>query len=221
MSLLAGGLDPVRALWFQFVQYLPQIVAAVIIVAVGWFVASLLGRLATKIVQMTGVDQWVNRTGINERLSIDTGSRYALLSGMIGSFVKWLIILAVIGVAADAMNLPQVNEFIGAVFAYIPNVIVAVIILAIGLVGAQYAADFVVTGIDISRYPVANRQIIASVAKYAIIVFAIMAALTQLRIVPNLIEILFAGLVLALALAFGLGGRDHANEAIARLKQQA
>lgn len=221
MGLLAAGLNPVQVLWFQFVQYIPQIIAAVIILLVGWALGVIFGDVATRIVRYTGVDNWVKRAGLNERLQIEHGSRYALLSGIVGSFIKWLIILAAVGVAADAANMPQVGQFVGAIFGYIPNVIVAIVILAVGFVGATYASDFVAAGVSMSRFPVANRDTMAVIIKYAIMVFAIMAALTQLQIVPNLIQILFAGLVLALALAFGLGGRDHADDAIRRLREQA
>ncbi|HWO07054.1 MAG TPA: hypothetical protein VNM40_00545 [Candidatus Paceibacterota bacterium] len=187
MGLLSSGLNPLQALWFQFLEYLPQLIAAAIIFIVGWIIAPVLGRLATRLVRFTGVDDWIDQMDVNERLRIRADSRYTILSSMVGLLIRWLVVLAVIGVAADAINLPQVSEFIGAVFAYIPNVLAAVVILAIGFVGAQYAADFVATGIDVSRFPVANRQAVAAVAKYSIIIFTIMAALTQLRIVPDLI----------------------------------
>jgi hypothetical protein len=218
MAMLAAGLNPLQALWFQFVQYIPQIIAAIIILAVGWALGVVIGGLVTRVVRFSGVDNWVKKAGLNERFKLQHGSQYALLSGLVGSFVKWLIILAAIGVAAGAANLPQIGQFVGAIFAYIPNVIVAVIILAIGFAGATFASDFVAAGV--ARFPVGNRDMIASIVRYAIIIFSIMAALTQLQIVPNLIQILFAGLVLALALAFGLGGRDHANDAIRRLREQ-
>jgi len=221
MGLLAAGLNPVQALWFEFIQYVPAIIAALIILLVGWALGVIFGNIATSIVRYTGVDNWVKRVGLNERLRLEHGSRYALLSGIIGSFVKWLIVLAAVGVAADAANMPQVGQFVGSIFAYIPNVIVAIVILAVGFVGATYASDFVIAGVSMANLPVTNRDAIASITKYAIIVFAIMAALTQLQIVPNLIQILFAGMVLALALAFGLGGRDHANDAIRQLREQA
>ena len=221
VELLAEGLNPVAALWYRFLDFLPQVVAAVIIVLVGWGIASIVGGIARRVVHYTGVDAWVERTGINKRLRIDADSRYALLSGMVGSLVKWLIILAVIGVAATAINLPQIVEFISAIFSYIPNVLAAVAIFALGTVGAQYASDFVLVGIDVSHLPVSNRYALASIVKYSIIVFTIMAALMQLMIVPNLIMILFGGMVLALALAFGLGGRDHASDAIRKLREQA
>ncbi len=221
MSLLASGLNPVLALWYQFIQYIPQLVAAAVILLVGWALGVILGDLATRFVKYTGIDNWVKSTGLNERLRIEHGSRYAMLSGIVGSFVKWLVILAAIGVAADAANLPQVGLFIGAIFSYIPNVIVAIVILVVGFIGATYAYDFAQAGMGISMLSDNNRGTVAGIIRYAIIVFAIMAALTQLQIVPNLIQILFAGLVLALALAFGLGGRDHANDAIRRLREQA
>jgi hypothetical protein len=203
------------------VQYIPQIIAALIILLVGWALSIIFGDLATRIVRYSGVDNWVQRAGLNQRLRLEHGSRYALLSGIIGSFVKWLVLLAAVGIAAGVANMPQVGQFIGAIFAYIPNVIVAIVILAAGFIGATYASDFAAASVNASGISAGNRDTVSSIVKYAIIIFAIMAALTQLQIVPNLIQILFAGLVLALALAFGLGGRDHANDTIRRLREQA
>ena len=218
MGLLANGLDPIRALWFQFVQYVPQLIAAAIILLVGWVIAMFLGALTAQLVKFSGIDSWLEKSNIHSRLNISKNSRYSLLSGMLGSIMTWVVMLAFIGIAADAINLHQVNTFIGAIFAYIPNVVVAIIILAIGFVGAQYAADFAMTGFGL---PLKNKQLISTIIKYAVMVFAVMAALTQLQIVPHLIEILFAGLVLTLSISFGLGGREHANEAIRRLKEQS
>ena len=217
-GLLASGLTPLRVLWFQFVEYLPLILGAALALIVGFFIASVIGRLTTRIVRSTGVDTWVQRAGINEQFRLRDGSSYALLSGMVGSIVKWLIILATLGVAADILNMPQVNEFIGQIFAYIPNVIVAVIILTVGFLGSSYAAELIR---NMRATLPGNRDAVATFARYSILVFSVMAALTQLRIVPNLIEILFAGLVFALALAFGLGGREQASEALRDLRQQA
>src|SRR3954464_7538113 len=90
-GLLAAGLNPLQALWFQFIQYIPQIIAAAIIMLVGWALGVIFGDLATRVIRYTGVDKWVRNTRLNERLRIDHGSRYALLSGMIGSLIKWII----------------------------------------------------------------------------------------------------------------------------------
>src|SRR3954469_16516886 len=84
MSLLAAGLNPVQVLWFQFVQYIPQIIAAIIILLVGWALGVIFGNLATRLVRYSGVDNWVKRAGLNERLQIEHGCRYALLSGIVG-----------------------------------------------------------------------------------------------------------------------------------------
>jgi hypothetical protein len=220
-NLLVAGQNPLQILWTQFAQYIPQLLAAIVILLAGWGVGALLGNLTSRVVQYTGVDNWVNRSGLNETLKLGDGSRYALLSGIIGSLVKWLIILAAAGAAADAANMPNIAQFVGTIFGYIPNVIVAIVILVVGFIGAALAADFATAGAALSRFSISSRGTIASVVKYAIVTLAIMAALIQLRIVPSLIEILFGGLVLALALAFGLGGRDHASDAIKRLREQA
>lgn len=216
-QLLANGLSPLRALWFQFIEYIPQLFGAAIILAVGWVLAVFVGKLTTRVVASTGVDSLVQNSGINAQFNLPDGSRYALLSGMVGSILKWLIVLATVGVAADALNMSQVNEFVSQIFAYVPNVIVAVIILTVGILGSQFAATIIQ---GYARIP-GNRDAIAAFVRYAILTFSVMAALTQLRIVPNLIEILFAGLVFALALAFGLGGREHAKDAIARMRERA
>lgn len=218
-GLLTSGLTPLRVVWFEFVEYLPQLLGAAIALIIGIFVASVIGRLTTRLVRATGVDRMVRDSGLNERFQMTAASNYAILSGMVGSIVKWLIILATIGVAADILNMPQVNAFLGQIFGYIPNVIVAVIILTVGVLASQYAASFVYS-VRTSLLG-ENRDLAASVVRYGIITFAALAALTQLRIVPNLIEILFAGLVLALALAFGLGGRDVAGEALRAARRQA
>lgn len=217
-DVLAQGLTPLKVLWFQFIAVVPQLIGAAIIVALGWVAAVFVGRLTTRVVASTGVDTLVQRSGLNTQLKLSDGSRYALLSGMVGTIVQWLIILATLGIAADALNMPQVSQFVGQIFAYVPNIIVAVIVLTVGIIGSQFAANIVRSGVG--QFP-GNRETIASVVRYAILTFSVMAALTQLRIVPNLIEILFAGLVFGLALAFGLGGRDHARDAIARMREGA
>lgn len=209
------------ALWVRFVDYVPQIISAILVLLIGWIIAVIVAAIVRKVLAFTGVDAWVGRTGLNERLKLHPKSRYALVSGLMGSIAKWVILLGAIGVAADILALPGVRAFVGTILAYIPNVIVAVLILAIGMVAAQLLSEAVSAGLGAAHLPGANRTVLASIAKYAVIVFAVMAALTQLHIVPMLIQIAFAGLVFALALAFGLGGREHASQWIASMKNSS
>jgi hypothetical protein len=204
--------------WFKFVQYIPQIIGALIILIIGWIVASVLGKVAQKLIELTGIDAIVERSRLNDRLKVSR--RYHLLSRMIGSIVKWFIIVATLMSVAGILGLPQITDFLRQVLLYIPQAIVAVIILTIGMLAAEFVETFLKGTLAASELPIKNQQTLASVAKYAIIIFSIMAALTQLGIVPNLIQILFGGLVLALALAFGLGGREHASRFLDNLKKE-
>ncbi|MES2436736.1 MAG: hypothetical protein V4519_01890 [Patescibacteria group bacterium] len=204
--------------WFNLLQHLPKIIGALLILIIGWIVASVIGGLVKRVVRATGLDEVVERSQLNQKLRVS--GKYKLLSGMIGEFVKWFIIIVVLIAAANTLNLPQVTEFFNAIALYIPRAIVAVIILVVGLLLGEFVANLVRGGLEASKLPVRHKQTLGSVAKYAIIVFSIMAALVQLNIVPELIQILFGGFVLALALAFGLGGREEAARFLASFRQE-
>ncbi len=207
-------------MWYQFVTFIPSLLGAIVVFVIGVVLAYIVAAVVRRVIQLTGIDEWVDRANINRRLSLE-GSRYALVSHMLASIVRWVIIIAALGVSADALQLPGVREFIGTILAYIPNVIVAIVILTIGIIASQIVSELIGVGETAMGLSPRVRRTLVQVAKYSIIVFSIMAALFQLNIVPQLIEIAFAGLVLALALSFGLGGREHADKWIADLKSRA
>lgn len=220
VDLGSAGARAIEDVWSQFIQYIPEIVAAIAVLIIGWVAASLIGTLVTRLIAFTGIDAVVTESQLNERLKLPPRSRYRLLSGFVGSVVKWLIIIVALAMASDILNLTQVNEFLGQVIAYVPRVIVAVVILTVGMLAANFVSNLLYGGLEAANLPLPNEKMLAAVSKYAIIIFSVMAALTQLGIVPRLIEIAFAGMVFALALAFGLGGKDHASKWIQDLKQQ-
>lgn len=218
-TLVASGLDPLRLLWIYIVQYIPLIAVAILVLLVGWLLGRVLGGIVRRFVHFTGIDDEIERSELNQRLKLDVNSRYALLSRMVGSIVEWVIVIGAVGLACNVLNLTQVNVFIGSILAYIPNVIAAIVILTAGILASRFISDLIITGIDVSHAPLGDEKLAAALARYAIIVFSVMAALTQLQIVPRLIEIAFAGVVFALSLAFGLGGKDHAREWLAQMRR--
>lgn len=203
--------------WFKFLQFLPNIIAAIVLLIIGWIIAVVLGNIVRRVVHATGVDTLIDRSGLNARLRLSPN--YHLLSRALGALVKWLILIFTLVAMAGALNLPQITDFLNQVVAYIPRAFVAVIILTIALLAADFVADILVGAFTASRLPIRHQKTLASVARYATIVFGTMAALTELNIVPQLIEILFGGLVLALALAFGLGGREEAARFLTGLRE--
>lgn len=155
--------------WFSFLSYVPNVVAALIIVILGWIVATILSDIVRRLVRFTGIDSAINKTQINERLG--WSDRYHLLSGIIGTITKWLILIATLMAAADILNMPQITLFLQEILFYIPQVIVAVIILTVGVIAANFVASFLEKAFTVSKLNIQAKGHIASIAKYAIIVF--------------------------------------------------
>ncbi|MBP6942947.1 MAG: hypothetical protein KBB55_02795 [Candidatus Buchananbacteria bacterium] len=204
-------------LWYEFVSYLPQLVGALIILVVGIIVAMALASLVRQAIRLSRLDLLTDRTGAN-KLFADAGMPFSL-SGLIAWVIKWFFIVVVLIAVADILGWTQVTTFLNQIALYIPNVIVAIVILAIGFVAGHFVSQVVSRSV-VASHSLSNELagVLSAVAKWAIVVFAILAALTQLGIATRLIEIMFGGLVLALALAFGLGGREHAARWLSKLE---
>ena len=130
----------------------------------------------------------------------------------------WFILLIFLVPAADALGLPTVSNVLSTLVDYIPNVFVAILVLFLGALAATVVADLV-RGATASAN-IGNPNIFAGIARWAIIGFAALVALEQLQISPTLLNVLFGGIVAAVAiafgLAFGLGGQDAARRWLAR-----
>jgi small-conductance mechanosensitive channel len=192
--------------------FVPRIIGALIILLIGWGIARLLARL---------VDTGLDRLQFDRRVG-DTGmGRYLTRSGVtmppsdfVASLVKWIVLLITFMISADALGLPQVSAVFTAVLAYIPNVIAAIAILAIGALLADFLAGAVRGAFSAAR-PAAG-EILATVTYWSIIVFVALGALAQLQIAPDLVRTLYTAVIgtvaLAAAIAFGLGLRDFASD---------
>jgi hypothetical protein len=197
--------------WNQLLNGLPTFVAALVVLIVGILIASFLGKLAKKLVSYAQVDSLVGKTGVQDQL----GTRVSI-SDLIGWIVKWFFIIATLLAVVNILNIEQVTSFLEQVLLYIPNVVAAVIILALGLIAGNFFHDVVERATTASGMSEASVGALSAIAKWAIVIFSLMAALVQLGIAAELIQILFTGFVAMLALAgglaFGLGGRDKASK---------
>jgi hypothetical protein len=197
--------------WNQLLNGLPTFVAALVVLIAGILIASFLGKLAKKLVSYAQVDSLVGKTGVQDQL----GTRISI-SDLIGWIVKWFFIIATLLAVVNILNIEQVTSFLEQVLLYIPNVIAAVIILALGLIAGNFFNDVVERATTASGMSNASVGALSAIAKWAIVIFSLMAALVQLGIAAELIQILFTGFVAMLALAgglaFGLGGREKASK---------
>jgi hypothetical protein len=207
-------------LWFEFVNLIPNLIGALIILIVGFLVAKSLGRLVGRLLNRIYLDKAVETIGLKKILN--KAGFNLLVSQALGLLITWFLYAVVLVAAADILGLNQISVFLSDVVLYIPNVIIAVVILLVGIIVSNFFFTLVkemslAAGLKASDF-------LAGVAKWAILVFTFMAALIQLKVATELIQILFTGLVFMLALAggiaFGLGGKDKAREVIDKLIQK-
>src|SRR5919206_2616422 len=203
-------LQPLQNALSTFLSYIPQLIGAIVILIIGYLVAKVLQAVVGRVLQAVGFDGWMEKGGIKQ--FFDRAETNQTPHSILGKLVFWFVFIIALTMAADALGIPQVSAVLGQLIAYIPNIIAAILILILATLLANFLAGIVrgATG----------SEVLASVARYAIIVYAVFAALTQLGIAvtltANTFLILLGSIGLALALAFGIGGRDVARDILQR-----
>src|SRR2546421_1947698 len=196
--------------------FIPKLLGFLVILIVGLIIASLVSKAVTFLLRRIGFDNLANRIGLTrfeERMGVKLDP-----AGVLGKIVYWFILLIFLIPATDSLGLPAVSNILNQLVAYIPNVFVAILVLFLGTLAATFVAD-IVRGATASTN-IGNPNIFAGIARWAIIGFAALIALEQLQIAPALINELFAAVVgaaaIAFGLAFGLGGQDTARRWLSR-----
>jgi hypothetical protein len=204
-----------QGIWFGVANFVPTLVIAVVIFVIGWILAVLIERLVESLFKGLKIDEALKGAGVE---AVVERSGHKLNSGhFVGSLVKWFVIVVFLIASFDVLGLNKVNDFLNdVVLSYLPQVIVAVLVLMISVVIAEAVQKLVIASARAAR--VKSAMFLGHTAKVAIWVFAILTALYHLGIAPALIQTLFMGIVVAAAiacgLAFGLGGKDHASKII-------
>lgn len=201
-------------------DFIPALLGAIVILILGWLVAALLEWAVENVLRAVGLQ------AIFERVKIEDILKRAEIkkdtSGLVGAVVKWIILLVSFIAAADVLGLSQVSLFLDSILGYVPNAIAGAAILLVGVIFAHFMGRVVRSSVIAAQLSFADAA--ASVTKYAIIVFTVLAALVQLGIASELLSTLFTGLVAMLAIAgglsFGLGGQGAAKEVIEKIKKE-
>ena len=197
-------------LWLRFVTFVPTLIGALLVFLIGLVIASVIGKTIERVIKALRVDQAIDRMNIAESLKehgIET-----TFSEFLGKFVQWFLVLVFLMAATDILGLKQVTSFLDNIVSYLPNVVVATIILTIAFLLASVV--FKIVRGSTKAAGVMSAALLATMIKWAIMIFGILAALIQLGIATSLVNTIFIGLVsafsLAIGLAFGLGGREEA-----------
>lgn len=208
-----------QSLWMGIVNFVPNLVVAIVIVIIGWLIGALFGRAIWQVFRSIKIDEALRRAGFEGflrrgGLNLDSGA-------FIGGLVKWFVIVVFLVAAFDVLGLTEVNLFLQqVVIAYLPRVIVAAFVLLVGGVIGDIAERVVVTAARTAE--IRSAHFAGAVAKWAVWIFAILVALSQLGIAAAFSQTLFTGLVIAISLAlglsFGLGGQEAAGRFLERLR---
>ena len=203
-------IESLRAGLEAFFAFIPQLIGAIVILIVGYIVAKLLQAVVSRVLKAVGFDGWMERGGIKQ--FFDRAQTRETPATVLGKLVFWFVFIIAITMAADALGIQQVSQVLAQLIAYIPSIIAAILILILAALLANFLSGIVRGATD--------SDLLASIARYAIIVYAVFAALTELGIAVQLTAptflIVLGAVALAAAIAFGWGGRDVAKDIIER-----
>src|SRR5215207_1827994 len=203
-------IESLRAGLSAFFEFIPQLIGAILILILGYIVARILQAVFARVLQAIGFDGWMERGGIKQ--FFDRAQTRETPATVLGKLVFWFVFIIASTMAADALGIQQVSEVLAQLIAYIPSIIAALLILILAALLANFLAGIVrgATGSDL----------LANIARYAIIVYAAFAALTELGIAVQLSAptflIVLGGVALAAAIAFGWGAQNVARDVVER-----
>ncbi len=209
------------AMLTAFLLALPSIVGALLLLVIGWIVAGIVGGLVTRLLRKVGLDTLATKAGITAflqraRLKLDA-------AGLVGGIVTWYVRLIFVVMAANAVGITAVSAVLNQIIGFIPNLLVALLILGAFAWLAGVTRNLVLGATESAAVP--NSSALATLAYATVLGFGIVAAASQIGVAATLINILFTGVVaavaLAFALAFGLGGREEAARVLREWRGQA
>ena len=208
--------DSVNGFLRGIAEFLPNILAAIVILIVGWIVAKILKAAVARGLTLVKFPTLTEKGGIDGFLA--KGGVQKSTTDVVAVLVYWLVMLIALVTAVNALRLQVASELLNQILLYIPNIIVAVIVVAVGLYAAQFIGAVVRTAA--ANAGIEEAELVGTLSRYALVVFCFAIALEQLQIgheiVTNGFLILFGAAALAAALAVGLGAREivtrHLNE---------
>jgi small-conductance mechanosensitive channel len=208
-----------KGIWFGIASILPNIIFAIVIILLGWLIGAVIEKLIIKLITASKLDNVLTSAGLRDLLN---KGGFNLNTGVfLGALVKWFLIIVFLTASMEVLGLSQVNDFLkNVVLGYLPQVIAAVLILIFAAVVAEVVQKTVVGSTKAAGFNHSN--LLGNIVKWAIWIFAILMALTQLGFAVSLLNTLFMGIVVALALAlglsFGLGGQEAAARYIEKVR---
>lgn len=216
MNEIDWSLEPVRGLLLRVAEMLPRVLIAILIIVLGWMLAKAVRFAIVKGLRAVNFNVLTDRAGMDAFLR-DGGIR-SDTTQILGLLFYWLVILASLVIGFNLLGLEYITDLLGRVLWFLPKVMVALLILAFGAYFARFIGNAVVA--YCRNVHLQDADVLGRIAQYAILAFVVLIALDQVNVGGDIVRqtflIVLAGIVFALALAFGLGGREWAAEMLER-----
>ena len=213
-------IEPFQRFLTKLTGFLPHLLISVILLILGLLVAWLFKIIVTRISKLLSIDRLSQKLGLSQILEKSRISES--LSGLIGSSVYWIVLLAFIIMGLDALTLPAVEELMTEFWLYLPNVITAGIIVIAGYFLGNFLGRAALIASVNAGFAISG--LVGKFIKFTVFIMAASMALELLGIGEDTVLIAFAvvfgGVVLALSIAFGLGGKDAAKEYMERVLKE-
>ncbi len=212
-------LTSLQGVWLGVANFLPSLIGSLILIIVGLIVASALETIIEKLISTLKIDALLRKIGLGpffERAGIQINS-----GKFVGLLVYWFIVVVFILAVTDILGLYGVSLFLRDVISYLPNLIVAVLIMLAGVMVANFLKSLVKASVASAKLH--NAKFLSSLTWWVVIIFGFLAALIQIGIAASIINTLITGLIAMLAIAggiaFGLGGKDYASHLLEKFRQ--
>ncbi|MDD5696790.1 MAG: hypothetical protein PHO90_02345 [Candidatus Pacebacteria bacterium] len=206
--------------WESIILFLPELLGAIIVFAIGWIVAIWIGRLVAAVLSKVMFDKLFDSAGWKEALQ--RAEIKVTPSEFIGAICKWILIIIFLVVAADILGWVAFAALLAKLLAWVPNLIVSIAIFIVAVVVADILEKM--TRASTKKIGVSLNNFVGTAVKWAIYIFAAFAVLLQLGIAPAIVNTLVMGFVgmlaLAFGLAFGLGGKETAGRLIEETRKK-
>jgi len=209
-----------QSIWVGFLEGAVMVVGALIVFLIGLVVASLFGTLVERLVQVVKLDNLLQKLGVGEY--VERAGMSLNSPKFFKKIVYWVFVIVFLVAASDILKLYSLSAFLNSILLYVPNVIVAVLIMLAAFVLAHFLRGVVRASVKASKLHGAG--FLGSLTWWSVVIFGFLSALDQLGIAVGIINVLVTGVIamlaLAFGLAFGLGGKDYAAYLLNKFKDQ-
>lgn len=213
-------LSSLNQFWIQLINFVPKLLAVIVILFFGWIMAKLVRTAVKRILVLVQFDNFAEKSGLEAFMS--SGNVNVTLSGVISQVIYWLVIIMFVITGANMLGLTEVAQLLHNLASYLPRIILAILVMIFGTLLARFINRLIFAWLHSIKFE--RALVVSTTAEYGIQILALFIALEQLgigvQLINSLFVIVFGAIFFALALAFGLGGREWAARMIDELSKK-